>query len=81
MGEKGVLPPTRKRILKKYYPLPVHQPLVLPHPKIPPCSSPLPCTDPESSGNGQTESDSLRAPVDRSDEERSETPLVVKPDD
>ena len=76
MAAKGILPPTLKMILKKYYPLPI-----LLHPEISSCSSPLPCTEPESSERDQTESDSLRAPVDESKEEQSEIPLAVEPDD
>ena len=75
MAAKGILPPTLKMILKKYYPLPVS-----PHPEIPSCSSSLPCTEPESSRDDQTESDSLGAPIDGPKEERSEIPLAVEPD-
>ena len=81
MAAKGILPPTLKMILRKHYPLPVRQSPVLPHPEIPSPSSSLPCTEPESSGEDQTESDSLGAPVDGPREEQSETPLAVEPDD
>ena len=64
----------------KYYPLTVHQPLVPPYPQIPLCLSPLPCT-PESSGDNQTDSASLGAPVDGQGEERLETSFTVQPDD
>ena len=76
MAAKGILPPTLKIVLKKYYPLPV-----LLHPKIPSRSSSLPYTEPESSGDNQTENDSLGAPADVWEEKRSETPLAVEPDD
>ena len=72
MAEKGIMSSTLKMTLKTYYPLPVHQPLVPPRLEIPTCSSPLPCTKSESSGDDQTESDSLEAPADRREEERLE---------
>ena len=80
IARKGILPPTFKVILEKCYPLPVRQSPVLPHPEIPSCSSSLPCTEPESSGDGQTESDSLGAPVDEPKEEQPEIPLAVEPE-
>ena len=80
MAKKGILPLTLKMTLKKYYPQPVHQPLVPPHPEIPPFSSPLPCTETVSSGDVQTESDSLGAPADGQEAERLKIPLVVRPD-
>ena len=81
MTAKGILPPTLKMILKKYYPLPVHPLPVSPHPEIPSCSSPLPCTEPESSGGDQTKNDHVGAPSDEPEEERSEIPLAVYLDD
>ena len=75
---KGILLPTLIMvILKKYYPPPVRQSPVPPHPEIPSCSSSLPCTEPESSRDDQTKSDSLEAPlVDGPKEEQSEIPLT-----
>ena len=61
---------------EKYNPLPVS-----PHPEIPACSSSLPCTEPESSRDDQTESDSLGPPIDGPKEEQSEMPLAIEPDD
>ena len=39
-------------------------------PGSPPCSSPLPCTEPESSGDDQIESDCLEALADGQEEEQ-----------
>ena len=73
----GILSPTLKTIPEKYYPLPLHPLPILPYPEIPSCSSPLSCTEPESSD--QTESHSLGAPADGLEEERLE--LALRPDD
>ena len=81
MAANGILQPTRKMILKKYYPLPVRQSPVLPHPEIPLCLSSLPCTELESSEDDQIERGSLEALADGSEEERSEIPLAGEPDD
>ena len=80
-ARKGILPPTLKMTLKRYYPLPVRQSPVPPHPEIPLCLSSLPCTESEPSGDDRTERDSLEAPADGSEEERSEIPLAGEPDD
>ena len=80
MAKEGILPPTLKITLKKYYPLTIHQPLVPPRPELPTYLSPLPCTEPESSGDDQTESDSLGAPADGREEERLEISLIARPD-
>ena len=80
MAVKGVLPPTLKMVLKKYYPLPVHPLSGSPHPEIPSWSPLLPCTEPESSGDDQTESGYFGAPADGPKEERSEIMLAVQPD-
>ena len=71
MAANSILPPTLKMILKRYYLLPVRQSPVLPHPENPSCPSSLPCTKPKSSGDDQTESGSLGAPVDGPKEEQS----------
>ena len=76
MATKGILPPTLEIIVKKYYPLPVRQSSVLPHPEIPSCSSPLPCTELESLGDDQTERDYFGVPVNGPKEEQSEIPLA-----
>ena len=81
MARKGILPPTLKMTTKKYYLLLVRQSPVPPHPETPSYLSSLPCTESESSGDDQTESGSLEAPADGSEEERSEIALVGKPDD
>ena len=70
-GEKGILPPTLKMTTRKYYPLLVRQSPVPPHPETPSYLSSLPCTESESSGDDQTERDSLEAPADGSEGERS----------
>ena len=66
MVHKGILSPTLKMIFTPYYPLPARQsPIHLQHPEIPSCSkSPMPCTEPESLGDDQTESASLGAHAD-----------------
>ena len=81
MAAKGILPPTLKMILKRYYLLPVRQSLVLPHPENPSCPSSLPCDEPKSSEDDQTESDSLGAPVDGPKEKQSEISLAVESND
>ena len=82
-GIRGILPPTFKMILDKYYPLSVPQAPVHPHQqKITPClPSPMPCTTPDSSMNDQTKSSSFGAQVDGRKEEQLETSLEVEPDD
>ena len=87
MARKGILPPTFKMIIKKYCPLPDRpparqSPVHLQHPEILSCSqSPMPCTEPESLGDDQTDSASLGAQADGRNEEQLETSLVVQPDD
>ena len=80
MAKSDILPSTLNMNIKKYYSLPVHQTPILPSSEIPPCSSPMPCTEPESSGDDQIESDSLGEQVDGQEEERWEISLVVWPD-
>ena len=41
----------------------------------------MPCTEPESSGDDQTEGDTLRAQTDGRKEEQLETSLAVQPGD
>ena len=81
MARKGILPPTLKTNIKTYCPLLVRQSPVPPHPETPSYLSSFPCTESESSGDDQTESGSLEAPADGSEEELSENPLVGKPND
>ena len=83
MAQKAMLPPTLKMVLKTYYPLPVHQSSMHPqHPEISSCSqSPLPCTEPESLGDDQTDSVSLGAQADGRKEEQLEFSLAVQPND
>ena len=81
IARKGILPPTLNMVLKGTTRVPVRWSPVLPHPEIPSCSLSLPCIEPESSGDDQTESDPLGVPVDESKEEQSEIPLAVEPDD
>ena len=82
MAAKGILPPTLKIIRKMHYPLPVCQSPVLPHPESPPCSSLLPCTEPESSGDDRPRVIfSEQQTVDGSKEGQSGVPLAVEPDD
>ena len=79
MVKMGILPTILKMTFEKY-PLPVHQPPLLSSPEIPPCSSPLPCTEPESSKDDQTENDSLERPTGGQEEEQLEISLAVRPD-
>ena len=81
MEKKGISPPTLKVPFKYYYPLPVHHPLVPPRPEIQTCSSSLPCTEPELSGDDQTESESLGAPVGKQEVEKLEISLVAQPEE
>ena len=81
MARKGILPPTLKMTTKRYCPLLVRQSPVSPYPETPSYLSSLPCTESESSGDDQTESGSLEAPADGSEEELSENHLVGKPND
>ena len=81
MARKDIFPSTLTMTTKKYYPLLVRQSPVPPHPETPSYLSSLSCTESESSGDDQTESDSLEAPADGSEEERSEISLVGESDD
>ena len=78
MVGKDILPPPLNINLKKRYPLSVQQqpPLTSPPSEILPSPSPLPCAEPESLGNDQTESkeNSLEASADHQEEERGEIP-------
>ena len=80
-AKKGMLRPTLKTVLKKYYPPTVGQSPVLPQPEIPTCSSSLPWTKPKSSGDDQTESDYLGAQTDGRNEEQFEISLAGESDD
>ena len=82
MTKKGILPPSYKMVLNKYFSLRAHQSLVLPqHPGIPSCSKSMPCPEPESLGDDQTESASCGAQADGRKEEQLETSLAVQPND
>ena len=80
---KGILPPTLKMTLKTYCSLLARQALV--HPKrseISSCTqSPMPYTQPESLGDGQTKSASFGAQADGLEKEQLEISLTMPPDD
>ena len=64
MAEKGMLPPSYNMVLNKYLPIPEHQsPVLSQHQEISSCSKSLSCTEPESLGDDQIESESLGAPA------------------
>ena len=71
IATKGILPPTLKINLKKYYPPPVRQTPVLPqHQEIPSYSqSPMPCTESESLRDDPTENECLGVQADGREEE------------
>ena len=77
-GEKGHLATFSEDGSQSVLPLPVHQPLVPPRPEIPSCSSPLPCTELEWSGDEQTESGSLGSPANGRKEEQLEISIVPR---
>ena len=78
MAKKSILLPSYKMVLNEYFLLPVQQSPVLPqHQKIPSCSKSLSCTESESLGDDQIESQSLGAPKDGRGKEQLEISLEV----
>ena len=75
MAKKSILPPSYKMDLNKYFPLPVRQSPVPQHPEIPSYSLSPPCTNLESSEDGQTESNFLEAQTNKRQEEQLKTSL------
>ena len=78
----GILPSTLKIVLKTRYPLPQQQPgPVSPPLGVQPYSSPLPCAEPESSGDDEIESGNLKALADSQEEEQWKISPAAWPDD